>query len=211
MEITLRLLRKGLWQMANQQWNVCIPFARSNSSVPMATVCRDGWCSYSNREPTCMFTVKFLSHYLILLLPPSKLLKEGKIRVSLFFEWIKIMLKILKSKDPLQTTGAIICIPGTNCLIPWFPPPHWWGTIAVLLKRELPLHYSMSDVWQSAAPPGPTVFKCSTSHLLSQAFHQVYSVVSHLPPPTISTPLLFWRNTSTQTMCKFSWQLFAST
>lgn len=118
----LRLLRKGLWQMANQQWNVCIPFARSNSSVPIATVCWDGWCSYSNREATSMFTVKFLSHYLILLLPPSKFLKEEKNRISSLFEWIKIILKILKLKDSLQTTGAIICFPGTNCLIPWFPP-----------------------------------------------------------------------------------------
>jgi len=68
------------------------------------------------------------------------------------------MLKILESKDPLQTTGAVICFPGRNCLIPWFPSLHRLGAIAVLLKRELSLHYSMSDVWQSVALPGPTVF-----------------------------------------------------
>lgn len=113
----LRLLRKGLWQMPNQQWNVCIPFARSNSSVPIATVCWDGWCSYSNREPTSMFIVKFLSHYLILLLPLSKLLKEEKIRVSLFFEWIKTKLKTLKLQDPLQTTGSYN-------VFPWYKSPH---------------------------------------------------------------------------------------
>lgn len=160
----LRPLRKGLWQMANQQWDVCIPLAWSNSSVPIATVCWDGWCSYSNREPTSMFTVKFLSHYLILLLPPSKLLKEEKNRVSLIFEWIQMMLKILKLRDPLQITGATICFPGTNCLMPWFPSPHWLGAIAALLKRELSLHYSMSDVWQSAAPPGP-YSRAAPSHL----------------------------------------------
>lgn len=132
----LILLRKGLWQMANQQWNVCIPFAKSNSSVPIATVCWDGWCSYSNRAnihvhckiPKSLLNPSFTS------LQTSK--RGKKNRIILFFEWIKTLLKILELKDPLQTTGARTCFPDTNCLIPWFPSPHWLKTIPFFLKES---------------------------------------------------------------------------
>lgn len=121
--------------MANQQWNVCIPFARSNSSVPIATVCWDGWCSYSNRAkihvqckiPKSLLNPSFTS------LQTSK---RGKNWIILFFEWIKTFLKILNLKDPLQTTGARTCLTDTNCLMPRFSSPHWQKTIAFLLKES---------------------------------------------------------------------------
>lgn len=138
-----------------------------------------------------MFSVKFLSHYLILLLPPWKLLKEGKYRIILFFEWIKALLKILALNDPLQTTRARTWLPDTNCLIPWFPSPHWLKVIAFLL-RELSLPSSVGDVSQSAAAPGPTIFKWTTQSLIRQSFHWVYLVASYLPPPTTILKINFY-------------------
>lgn len=84
-------------------------------------------------------------------------------------------------------------------MLPWHKLPHPMIPLSPLTedhsffsKRELSLLSSMGDVWQSAAPPGPTTFKCSTQSFISQSFHWVYSVVSYLPPPTMIMKIYFY-------------------
>lgn len=137
-----------------------------------------------------MFSVKFQGHYLILLLPPCKLLKEEKNGIILFFEWIKTSPKILELKDPLQTAGARTCLPDTNCLIPWFPPPHWLKSIAFLLKESclcLPQWVMFGSLQLLQVPQ----YSSAAHSHLSQSFHWVYLVVSYLPPPTRTLKINF--------------------
>lgn len=75
---------------------------------------------------------------------------------------------------------------------PWHKLPHPMIPLSTLTEdhsffaiRDLSLPSSVGDVWQSAAPPGPTLSNCSTQALISQSLCWVYLVVSYLPPPTM--------------------------
>lgn len=181
--------------MANQHWNVCIPPARFSSSVPIATVCWDEWCSNSNREPTSILIVKFLSHYLTFYLPPPRLQKESKLQISSFLELIKILLKVSKDscrKLELQFASLTPPLAGGHCCSPEKEICHsivQWMTSGSLQLLQVPP--------RSSAAPSPSS-RCTQLLIVSSS-------------PTISTPLLLGKNASTQQIFTVSWQLFAST